>query len=235
MFTRDPKRLSPGPGLNSLGRLFAKRTPRPKAGDGPDAGADNLDPDDSGSGAEKWPHKTKRATPFRNRANQYKQNNKRARRRQEESRRISCPALTLSNPLSGQNFLRTDASTIARRRWDSSFKTAVSRFISSTKAGSLTPGRLIPTFRSPDTVAVSSSRAAVPASETALGLPFSTSSGRAPSRRTATRAVRMGTSVAIRFASEIARDRAAFSSSVSLGRRRAVTTVSYASASSRAR
>ena len=35
-------RIRPGlsPGLNTLGRLFAQRTPRPKAGGGSDAGAD---------------------------------------------------------------------------------------------------------------------------------------------------------------------------------------------------
>src|SRR5205823_10854602 len=36
---RGSDRFSLSPGLHSLGRLFAKRTPRPKAGGGPDDGA----------------------------------------------------------------------------------------------------------------------------------------------------------------------------------------------------
>ena len=129
--------------------------------------------------------------------------------------------------------LRASPSARSRSREASTCSVSASWRISSDSAESARPERLMETFKRAPWTAASRRSAADPASEAALGLPSSARSGMDSSSRPAVRAVSSGTWAARRFAAAIFASRAAFSSSVAFGRRRAATTSSKASESSR--
>ncbi len=92
-------------------------------------------------------------------------------------------------------------------------------------------GRLMRTFSAAPRRAVEARSAATPTSLTAFGLPIGARRSARVRVAAAARAMRNGASVAPRVASTMRASRAARSSSLSLGRRRAATTSRYASAS----